>query len=63
MKAYNTGASVLPSNNAVMSEKERTNVIVCAFNIAMTIAGTSIGGLIAAGLDYVDGKYNGYVSG
>ncbi len=34
-----------------------------ALNIALTIGGSSIGGMIAAGIDYADGNFNGYCFG
>lgn len=39
------------------------SVVSCAIDVALIAAGTSIGGLIAYGLDYADGKLNGYVFG
>lgn len=38
-------------------------LITSAIEIALTCFATSIGGLIALGLDWVDGKRNGYVFG
>lgn len=38
-------------------------VITSAIDIALTCFSTSIGGLIALGLDIIDGKRNGYVFG
>lgn len=39
------------------------NIVTAAIDIALTCFATSIGGLIALGLDIVDGKRNGYVLG
>ncbi|MFZ7122029.1 MAG: hypothetical protein ACOWWH_13900 [Eubacteriaceae bacterium] len=37
--------------------------IFTGINIALTVAGSSLGGMIAYGLDWADGNLNGYVLG
>ena len=52
---------VVEAKIASMLGKSVASWVGTAISIGLTIGGTSIGDLVARGLDYADGNYDGYV--